>query len=212
MANEKAEIQPTKIPWDHLKKDRAFMGFLGFAFLGGVINTSTFLYLGYFFEEVMKNPLQIGLVFGLWTLLEFPVMHYSAFLMKKFGNRWLIMTGLLLIALKLYLFSKFTIDTPFYVKLLVSLVHGPAFSLHYLGMVDYVDRHAHKDLRATYMGLLGVARSVVAGFAGGIIGALVIAQWGGASLMSYGAGAMILLSILFITVIRGDGPQKIKNT
>ena len=211
MANEKAEIKPTKIPWEHLRKDRAFMGFLGFAFLGGVINTSTFLYLGYFFEGVMKNPLEIGLVFGLWTLLEFPVMHYSGFLIEKFGNRWLITTGLLLIALKLYLFSLFTLETPFYIKLLVSLVHGPAFSLHYLGMVDYVDRHAHKDMRATYMGLLGIARSVVAGFAGGIIGAMIISRWGGASLMSGGSVAMILLAIFFVTIIRGNGACGKKN-
>ena len=211
-SHEKAEIKKIEIPWHHLWSDHLFLAFLVFAFLGGVINGSTFVYLGYFFEGVMTSPLQIGLIYGLWTLFEFPIMHFSEKFIRHMGNRWLIILGLVLIAVKLILFSAFTIETPFWQKLLASLVHGPAFALHYLGMVDFVDRHAHKDMRATYMGLLGIARSIIAGFVGGIVGAWVINQWGGAALMASGSMAMLVLAILFILFIRGNGPEEIKKT
>jgi MFS family permease len=87
---------PIIIPWNHLKKDILFRWFLLFIFLHGVVTASSFTYTGYFFDDVMKTPLEIGFILGTWTIFEIPVMMFSRKLIDRFGNRWLIVSGLLL--------------------------------------------------------------------------------------------------------------------
>ena len=60
---------PIIIPWDHLKKDTLFRRFLLFIFLHGVVTTSSFTYVGYFFDDVMKSPMEIGFVLGTIAIL-----------------------------------------------------------------------------------------------------------------------------------------------
>ena len=84
---------PIHIPWNHLKKDALFQGFLVFIFLNGVVTNASANYTSYFFDDVMKTPLEIGLILGTWTLFEIPVMMFSRKLIDLFGNRWLIMSG-----------------------------------------------------------------------------------------------------------------------
>lgn len=45
---------------------------------------------------VMRTPLEIGLIFGTWTIIEIPVMTYSRQLIDRCGSQWLIVAGLLL--------------------------------------------------------------------------------------------------------------------
>jgi MFS family permease len=68
---------------------------------------------GYFFDDVMKTPLEIGWILGTWTLFEIPVLLFSRRLIDRFGNRWLIVSGLLLSGLRLILFPFFTRETPY---------------------------------------------------------------------------------------------------
>jgi len=138
---------PIQIPWDHLKKDTLFQRFLIFIFLNGVVSNAAANYTSYFFDDVMKTPLEIGLIFGTWTLFEIPVMKYSRTLIDTFGNARLIMLGLLFNGLRLILFSFFTLETPYLWKLTASLLQGPGFGLTHIGIIDFVDRQAHPDMR-----------------------------------------------------------------
>jgi len=47
--------------------------FFGIFYKHVIVNAAS-NYTGYFFDDVMKTPLEIGLIFGAWTLFEIPVM------------------------------------------------------------------------------------------------------------------------------------------
>ncbi|MBM4314462.1 MAG: MFS transporter, partial [Deltaproteobacteria bacterium] len=150
----KPSASPIRIPWGHLRKDILFQRFLIFIFLNGVVSSAAANYTGYFFDDVMKTPLEIGLIFGTWTLFEIPVMKFSRTLIDTFGNGRLIRLGLLFNGLRLVLFSFFTLEAPYLWKLTASLLQGPGFGLTHIGIIDFVDRQAHPEMRATYMNIM----------------------------------------------------------
>lgn len=206
----KPSATPIKIPWDHLKKDTLFQGFLIFIFLSGVVSSAASNYTGYFFDDVMKTPLEIGLIFGTWTLFEIPVMMFSRTLMDTFGNSRLIMMGLLLNGIRLILFSFFTLETPYLWKLTASFLQGPGFGLTHIGIIDFVDRQAHPDMRATYMTIMNVARMSLASALGGIMGSWMIARWGSPFLMQFCGFGLISLIFYFAFLVgwrRRQGKQ-----
>ena len=198
---------PIQIPWGHLKKDTLFQGFLIFIFLNGVVSNAASNYTGYFFDDVMKTPLEIGLIFGTWTLFEIPVMMFSRALMDTFGNSRLIMMGLLLNGLRLILFSFFTLETPYLWKLTASFLQGPGFGLTHIGIIDFVDRQAHPNMRATYMSIMNVARMSLASALGGIMGSWMIARWGSAFLMQFCGFGLIALIFYFAFLVRWQRRQ-----
>lgn len=198
---------PIIIPWNHLKKDTLFRRFLLFIFLHGVVTTSSFTYVGYFFDDVMKTPLEIGFVLGTWAIFEIPVLMFSRKLIDRFGNRWLIVSGLLLSGIRLILFSFFTLDTPFLWKFAAALLHGPGFGLSQLGIIDFVDRRAHPAMRATYLNISTVARMSLASALGGILGSFLIDQWGGAFLMLFCGWVTIAMILFFVLLVRDRRPE-----
>jgi MFS family permease len=199
---------PIQIPWTHLKRDTLFQGFLVFIFFNGVIANAAANYTSYFFDDVMKTPLEIGFIFGVWTLFEIPVMKFSRTLIEVFGNRWLIIMGLLFNGVRLILYSFFTQETPFLWKLTASLLQGPGFGLTHIGIIDFVDRQAHVNMRATYMSLMNVARMSVASALGGIMGSWLIKQWGSAFLMLFCGVGSIALILFFVFLVRRRDDQE----
>ncbi len=193
---------PIIIPWDHLKKDTLFRRFLLFIFLHGVVTTSSFTYVGYFFDDVMKSPMEIGFVLGTWALFEIPVMTFSRKLIDRFGNRLLIVSGLLLSGIRLILFSLFTPETPFAWKFAAALLHGPGFGLSQLGIIDFVDRQAHPAMRAIYLNISTVARMSLASALGGILGSFLIDWQGGAFLMLFCGWVTIAMILFFVFFVR----------
>jgi len=197
-------VKKIDVDWSYIKKDRTFRVFLIFAFLAGVIENSTSTYLGFFFDDVMDTPLKIGLIFSFWTTLEIPVMKYSKQLIKKLGNRGLIILGLLLNAFKLVCFSQFTLQTPFYLQMMAALIHGPAFAFLFLGTIDTVDKLAHDTLRATYMSTTSIARYTLAAMVGSVLGAKLIDLFGGATFMQIGATAFVILIPFFMILVKTE--------
>jgi MFS family permease len=196
---------PILLPWSHLRKDTLFQGFLVFIFLAGVFSSSSYIYTGYFFDDVMKTPLEIGLILGTWTIFEIPVMIFSRGLIDRFGNRRLIVSGLLINGIRLLLFSLFTPETPFAWKWAAALLQGPGFGLAQIGIIDFVDRRAHPDMRATYLSIANVARMSVASAIGGILGSWLIGQWGSAFLMQFCGWGSIALIGLFSFLVKRHG-------
>ena len=194
--------QKPKVSYKHIFKDSLFTRFLIFVFLEGIVMTSTENYLGYFFDDVMETPLQIGMVYCFWTTFEIPVMAYSDKLLKRFGNKKIMIAGMFFIIAELFLFSMFQRNTPFILKFSATLMHGLAFSLHYIGLMDYLDRYAHKDMRTTYLATMNIAKTTLATVAGGALGAIVIANFGSSALMRGGAVCMIFLAVFFLTFVK----------
>ena len=202
---------PMQIPWKHLKKDILFQKFLVFIFLNGMFANAAANYTSYFFDDVMKTPLEIGLIFSVWTLFEIPVMRFSRTLIDVFGNRSLIMLGLLFNGVRLLLYSFFTPETPYIWKLTVSLLQGPGFGLTHIGIIDFADRQAHIDMRATYMSIMNVARMSLASALGGIIGSWLIKQWGSAFLMQFCGYGLIAMIFFFAFLVRRRAGLKLSD-
>lgn len=200
-----------KIPWNHLKKDHKFQMFLFFIFCWGIISNATFSYMGYFFDDVMENFLQMCIIFSTWTFFEIPVMIFSNKLLYRFGNRWIMVAGIVMNILRLFLFSLFTQQTPFLFKFGAALIHGPAFGLTHIAMIDLVDRQAHNDMRATYMSLANVIRMAFAASIGGLLGSLIIKNWGGSSLMKFSALANVGMMFFFLFFVKGHSPHQADN-
>lgn len=200
-------VQSIIIPWNHLKKDSLFQWFLVFIFFTGVVSNASYTYTGYFFDDVMKTPLEIGLILGTWTIFEIPVMKFSRKLIGAFGNRWLIAAGLLLNGIRLILFSLFTMETPFVWKWAAALLQGPGFGLIHLGVIDFVDRRAHPDMRATYLSIMNVARMSLASALGGILGSWLIKWRDAAFLMQFcGWGSLVLIPLL-VCLVKWHAPR-----
>lgn len=202
------QTEPIKIPWGHLKKDAMFQWFLAFIFLNGIVANASANYTSYFFDDVMKTPFEIGLIFGTWTLFEIPVMLFSRKLIEVLGNRWLIIYGLLLNGVRLVLFSLFTLKTPFLYKWAAALIQGPAFGFAHIGIIDFVDRQAHNDMRATYMSIMNLARVSISSALGGVLGSWMIKQWGAAFLMQFCGYASVVLVLFFVVFVKGHGPRR----
>ncbi|MBN2342810.1 MAG: MFS transporter [Deltaproteobacteria bacterium] len=204
--NFKRRASAVTIPWAHLKKDRLFVWFLVFSFLNGIMFAASFLYTSYFFDDVLETPFEMGLVFGTWTIFEIPIMFFSKPLIKKLGNRWLIVAGLLLNGIRLVLFSLFTLETPFFLKWAAATLQGAAFGMLHLGTIDFIDHQSHDNMKATYMNIGSLARITLASAVGGKMGAWIIASYGADSLMLVtGLGSLILI-LFFGVFVRGHGP------
>jgi MFS family permease len=134
-------------------------------------------------------------------------MKHSRKLIDAFGNRRLIMAGLLINGIRLSLYSFFTLETPFVWKFAVSLLQGPGFGLTHIGIIDFVDRRAHAAMRATYLSIMNVARSSVAAALGGIGGSWLIRQWGSAFLMHFCGYGSLVLMLFFAFLVRGVGTK-----
>jgi PPP family 3-phenylpropionic acid transporter len=194
--------RPAKIPLEHLRRNRPFLMFLVFALLYGMIFNACYTYVGYFFDDVMHSFWEIGLIFGLWTLFEIPVMIYSDQLLARFGNRRLIMAGLAFNALRLVLLSTFTMSTPFVWKIVISLLQGPGFALTHLGFIDTIDRFAHHDLRATYLNTANVVQNTFGASIGGLVGSWIIHGSGSAALFRMSGYGLIVLLIFYALVVK----------
>ncbi|MBN2530099.1 MAG: MFS transporter [Deltaproteobacteria bacterium] len=204
--NFKKKSPLAHIPWDHLKKDRLFVLFLGFSLISGILWSASFLYTSYFFDDVLDSPFEMGLVFGTWTVFEVPVMLFSRQLIQKLGNRWLIIFGLLLNGIRLVLFSLFTIDTPFMWKWAAASLQGAGFGMLHLGTIDFIDRRSHEHMKSTYMNLASLVRFTLASAVAGKMGAWIITTYGAEHLMMVtGVGSLILI-FFFATFVKGNGP------
>jgi PPP family 3-phenylpropionic acid transporter len=199
--------KPGKLPLSHLKNNRRFQIFLVFVFLNGLIYNSTTDYLGYFFDDIMKSFWQIGLIFGTWTIFEIPIMLYSRKIMTMFGNRNLIVAGMTLDAIRLILFASCTIQTPYFVKFLIALLQGPAFACTHIGLIDYIDRQAHENMRATYLNIATIAQNTIGASVGGILGSIIIKHLGSAALFRLGGFAIIGLVFFFYSVVKSENSK-----
>lgn len=206
--HEKPKKNAIKIPWSHLKQDKIFKMFLVFIFLWGIVSTATSTYMGYFFDDVMENFLQMCIIFSTWTIFEIPVMIFSNKLLRKFGNKWIMTIGILINIARLFLFSLFTKETPFLFKFGASLIHGPAFGLTHIAIIDLIDRQAHKNMRATYMSLSNVVKMTIAASIGGYLGSWIIKYWGGSSLMRFSALANFAMMFFFLFYVKGHTGRK----
>jgi PPP family 3-phenylpropionic acid transporter len=192
------------IPWDHLKRDRMFRRFLVFVFFQSTGLLSSFTFTSFFMDDVRTRYLVIGVSIGLSALPEIPLMFLSRNLIEKLGNRFMIVTGVLLYVVKLALFVSIARSGRTWWFIPVQMLHGIGYSLLWTGEIDLIDRQSHKDMRATYQSLFHLFQYLAAA-AGSLFASFVIEKLGSTWLMGLDGGMLVLAAVYFVLVVHGHG-------
>ncbi len=170
----KARISRIKVPWDHLKRDKAFRRLLIFCFLLSFGFFGAFSFTAYFFDDYHLSFLFIGLAFAVASIPELPVMFFSKVIAQKLGTYRMVLFGAVLMVLKNLSLAFITPLGLTGLVLAVNLLHGLGFGLWYLGVINLIDAWAHKNMRAIYMNLYTLVGNKLPIAAGVLLSALVI--------------------------------------
>lgn len=198
-------ITPVRIPWEHLKRDRMFLHFLGFVFFNSVGLLSAFTFTSFFMDDIHASYLVIGISIGLAALPEIPIMFYSKWIIETIGNRWMIVAGIMLEVLKLALFVliAYSGKTRWFIP--VQMLHGMGYALQLTGEINLIDRRAHEDMRALYQSLFHVF-IYLASAMGSLFASFVLRKLGSSWLMGIDGVILLLSALYFLAVVRGHGP------
>jgi len=195
------------IPWDHLKRDRMFRRFLVFVFFQSIGLLSSFTFTSFFMDDIETRYLIIGASIGLSALPEIPIMFLSRSLIEKLGNRFMIVSGVLLHAVKLALFVSIARSGRTWWFIPVQMLHGIGYSLLWTGEIDLIDRQSHKDMRAMYQSLFHLFHYLAAA-AGSLFASFVIEKLGSTWLMGLDGGILALAAVYFVLAVHGHGASR----
>jgi PPP family 3-phenylpropionic acid transporter len=200
----KGRISRIKIPWDHLKRDKAFKRLLVFCFLHSFGFFGSFSFTAYFFDDYHLGFLFIGLAFAVSSLLELPVMFFSKNIAQKIGSYRMVLFGAVLMVLKNLLLAFITPLGITGLVLAVNLLHGAGFGLWYLGIINLIDAWAHKHMRAIYLNLFTLAGSKLPIAAGVLLSALVIHVFNSTWMMFVNIGISFTAIFYLVARVRRD--------
>ena len=175
------QVQVRRIPG-------AFVGFLVACFLLGASLAATQNFLTLQINVLGGGALLIGAAAAFQAVTEIPTMASIGALMRRFGSRWLFVTGCV-IYLAIYIAWALVSDAM--TAALLKLVGGVAFALTFVSAVMIANDLVPSRLRATGQTLM---KSVLFGVAP-ILGAV----GGGMVYGAFGSRAMFLASSVLVT-------------
>lgn len=169
----------------------------------GIFLNFLFLYL----EDMGASRTIMGLSLTAATLSEIPVFLYSRKLLQRWDSQFLLALSLIFVVIRAFAYVNMT--APWQV-LLISLLHGPTFSLMWASGVAYASKMAPPGLGATaqgvYAGTVMGLGSALGAFTGGTIfdayGPVAAFQWAGI--------ASLAALILFVFVNRRSFVQQLR--
>jgi PPP family 3-phenylpropionic acid transporter len=124
-------------------------------------------------------------------------MFFGDRLLKRFQARGLLVLGMIVIGVRVLLYSAF--NSPLAI-LILQLMHGFTFPAIWIAGVSYAHENAPNALKATAQGLFGAMMMGIGAGAGGFLGGLLIGSIGGRG-MYLVFGALVLISVAFFTLV-----------
>ena len=193
-----------------LLTDNTMRVFLAAVFIMGIANTFIFSYFALFMDYIGADGGLIGLSVATASLSELPIFFLSAWLIRKFTAR-----GLIIIALSMFAFrsllTSFISDPNLGVA--VQFLHGPSFSAFWAAGVVFVFEIAPSRLRATAQAGLGMMFFGLSGAIGAPIGAALFEHFGPVVMYRFGAVIGLISVLLFsYSSIRLNVMQTIQKT
>jgi EmrB/QacA subfamily drug resistance transporter len=149
--------------------DRNFLGAVVVALIITFAMMGVFFFLALYMQDILRySPLEAGVRFLPSTLMIVGVAPVSGRLADRFGPRWLIVAGLLLLTLSLYSFSGIAVDSG-YLDLL------PGFMLLGIGIALTMSPMTSAAMNAVAVQKAGIASGVLSMFrmVGGSLGVAV---------------------------------------
>ena len=117
-----------------LLSNRGWVFFLMMAFVCGVGMASTNIYQFVYMAEIGATKSLMGLSLTVSTLSELPVMIFAGWLLKRLKPRGLMTLGMLVIGLRVLLYSAFNVPGAI---LLIQLLHGLTYPAIWIAGVAY---------------------------------------------------------------------------
>ncbi len=164
------ESAPQARPWHGLGqyvRQRNWLIFAVTFLVVGIAMNAMNVFLGIYVKELNGGEALIGNAAALGALVEMPFMYFSFYLLRRFGSRTLVNTGIAFYALRMLLYA--IIPTADWI-LPIALMNGFSFAFLWIGSVSYSGELAPENLKATaqgtlssLMGLSGVVGSLING-------------------------------------------------
>jgi EmrB/QacA subfamily drug resistance transporter len=152
-----------------LLSDRNFLGAVVVAMIISFAMLGVFFFLALYMQDILGyTPLEAGVRFLPSTLMIVAVAPVSGRLSDRFGPRWLIAGGLVLVAASLFTFSRIAVDSS-YLDLL------PGFMLLGIGIAMTMSPMTSAAMNAVPVQKAGIASGVLSMFrmVGGSLGVAV---------------------------------------
>ncbi len=198
----KSKIQAVSIPWKLLFEDKLYRRFLLFTLVMSVGMSGSFMFTGVFMEDAGLDFFSMGIAFALAALIEVPVMSNAGKLLHRFGNRWMVRFGVGMLIVKLIGFTLIADGAHPALFIAINCVfQGLGFSIMFLGFIDFMERQAHQDLKATYQNLYHLT-SAVGSSIGNFTASYVIGATSSQFMMAASAGVMFLSLLYFMVRVR----------
>jgi MFS family permease len=196
MTGLRARIKPVKIPWKFLAEDKTFILFLVFCFVQSFALNTANSYLGYYFDELKMNYLVMGIAFGCGALFEVPIMFYAGVLKKLAGDKMMVILGTFLLGVRLILLAYLTNINSIWTLFFIMSLNGVGFGIQINGMMNLIDKWAHKDLRSIYMTLYTTVGICLPVAFGSLFSAYVIKHFDSPRMM-LANGLIVMLGIIY---------------
>src|SRR3954449_1288786 len=152
-----------------LLSDRNFLGAVVVALIVSFAMLGVFFFLALYMQDILRySPLEAGVRFLPSTLMIVTIAPIAGRMADRFGPRWLIVTGLLVIAASLYSFTGIAVDSS-YGDLL------PGFMLLGIGIAMTMSPMTSAAMNAVPVQKAGIASGVLSMFrmVGGSLGVAV---------------------------------------
>jgi EmrB/QacA subfamily drug resistance transporter len=157
----------------HFFSDRNFLGAVVVALIISFAMLGVFFFLALYMQDILRySPLEAGVRFLPSTLMIVALAPVAGRMADRFGPRWLIVAGLLIITASLYSFTRIAVDST-YLDLL------PGFMLLGIGIAVTMSPMTSAAMNAVAVEKAGIASGVLGWF-----------RWGGASLGVAAPGAI----------------------
>lgn len=194
-------MKKTRLPWEHLVRDRQYRRFLVFAFLAAFSVVGSYQFTGYFMDDEELEVVFIGLALGLGALPEVPIFLNSGRLIRKIGSGGMILTGSAILILKLFAFFLIPDHSGPAMFVAIQLLHGLGWGFLYAGIVRFVDDLAHPELRGTYQNLYQIPWTIAIALSG-LFSAWLIERIGSRLMMGAYAAVLAAGTLYFLVFLR----------
>jgi PPP family 3-phenylpropionic acid transporter len=175
----------------------AFLLFCLVAGLGRMSMTSYYHhYTNFLGEQFPQAP--AGVLWGLGSLCEIPVLFFSLAIMKRVGVRNLFLLGILGVVVRLAGFSLVNAQWQLYP---LQLLHALTFGAYHAASVTFVSRLAPADRQGTAQTVFAGITMGVGGIIGGRGGGWIAEQFGFRALFAIFAGVALVALVLAVLLI-----------
>lgn len=172
-----------------LLKERRWLIFLAFAFLGGIGSFSGASYLSPYLQELGADGRQIGFAFLIGTLTELPAFYFGNLLVKRFTPYRLLVISLILLGARSVLLG---VAGNLFIAIALQGLGGVIFPMFWSAGVAYADENAPSGLKATAQGLFGATTFGFGAAFSGFFGGLLLENIGGSGLFFvFGIGILV---------------------